>query len=66
MLASMHPIRKNLPSASRTGHGAASVIPHLNDDAIRFEPSQLVESEDTVSGDDESTTDHQKTSAARG
>ena len=37
---------KDLPAPkSRTGHGAASVIPHLND-MFPLEPSQLLEPED--------------------
>lgn len=48
----MQPTAKDRPApTSRTGHGAASVIPHLND-VIPLEPSQLCEPEDLASEDE--------------
>jgi hypothetical protein len=62
----MHSNGKNHPPiTSRTGHGAASVIPHLND-VIRLEPSHLGEADDSAEGDDGTATDHPKTSSTGG
>jgi hypothetical protein len=63
----MQPIGKDLPpplSPSRTGHGAASVIPYLND-LIPLEPSQLCEPEDLAHAEDPSA-DRQETIAIPG
>ncbi len=51
------PMPKDRMPAPRTGHGAASVIPHLND-RVELEPAHLDESTPAQSyGDDETAAD---------